>query len=107
MIIIFARKWPLLPHQFFTAISGPEIISESGILRSVFHQKRYATQARRRYNAKPVMRIPITNLILSSVMKDLDFSEFFVDFYILLLVSFLLCDSSMWVKVFSRTAIVF
>src|SRR5674476_747474 len=48
-IIILARKWPLLPDQFFTAISAPETISESGKLWSVFHQKRYATQAIRRY----------------------------------------------------------
>jgi len=78
VIIILARKWPLFPDQFLTAISGPERISESEILRSVFHQKRYATQARSRYIAKPVMRIPITNLILSSVIKDFVFPELFV-----------------------------
>src|ERR1035437_4162755 len=74
LIIILARKCPLFPDQFFTAISGPETISESAMLRSVFHQNRYATQARRRYNAKPVMRIPTTNLILSSVNIDLLFT---------------------------------
>ena len=87
VIIILARKWPLLPDQFLTAISGPESISESEILRSVFHQKRYATQAKRRYNAKPVMRIPITNLILSSVKKDFVFPELFVVFIFFLPVS--------------------
>jgi hypothetical protein len=51
VIIILARKCPLFPAQFLTAISGPETISESAMLRSVFHQKRYATQASRRYKA--------------------------------------------------------
>ena len=48
LIIILARKWPLLPDQFLTAISGPDTISESAMLRSVFHQKRKATQANSR-----------------------------------------------------------
>jgi hypothetical protein len=50
------------------------MVSASGRLWSVFHQNRYATQARRRYNAKPVISIPNTNFILSSVKKDLDFA---------------------------------
>jgi hypothetical protein len=55
-----------------------------GRLWSVFHQKRYETHARRRYNAKPVMRIPVTNLILSSVKKDLDFPDPFTDLVLFL-----------------------
>src|ERR1035437_11833 len=50
-------------------------MSETGMLLTIFHQKRYAIQAKRRYKAKPVMRIPITNLILSSVKKDLVFTD--------------------------------
>src|SRR5512140_1282561 len=79
-MIIFARKWPLLPDQFFTLTSALDITCESVKLRSVFHQKRYATHARRRYRANPVISIPTTNFILSSVKKDLDLVLLFFDF---------------------------
>jgi hypothetical protein len=78
--IILARKCPLLPDQFFTFTSAFETTCESDRLRSVFHQNRYATQASSRYSAKPEIRIPNTNLILSSVKKDLDLAFVFTVF---------------------------
>jgi hypothetical protein len=73
-------------NQFFTSISGPEIISAFRRLRSVFHQKRYAMHARRRYNANPAIRTPMTNFIFSSPEDDFVFGVsllFFADFPLL------------------------
>src|SRR3972149_997225 len=83
-----ARNSPLFPDQFLTLISAPDNTSEFGRLSSNFHQTRYEIQASRRYSAKPVIRIPAMNLILSSVKKDFEFAEPLADFV------FFLGDSS-------------